>query len=952
MTIPPKKLSFIDDQSLLIYDSSSVQIRVKLSGKYFLAANWNLTDFNLKSEDSQIKFVLATGSIVIILIVGSSKRFGCQIVCLNRNDGLVRSYPLPPFDEVLDGNLSHLENKLLVKIITDKATLIKVPLAEISYDLAGPIEETVVMNSSDRADTLVLAKIFDISPNDNFVLVNLMKSSSCISQITSLSSQTHILDRLSSILYLTRAINSIFLAAQEPTGSVVLYKFNLESFELSGSFHLFDAVDSQSFIHLHLILPAKLLIFCIRDDSITIQLVELNSMNLLELCTEKLNFFSSEVADMRVSKGLNVQFLLTNGSVINYAGLASRNTWNNAGGLFADKFEFNQWFNLLDEFVPLCDIPTGVPFLKDMTKNISSWTEMRSTVDHIISDANMLTSSKLCSIGFLIGSRGTGYTQFCKLFSVYAFDKIQVDFAIALKSLKSIARYLQIIPLNWYTQIKTDLTRTQLDELANYFINTNITMHLDLIVGSDIEPMIILDFACRNHLLDDLVNSLPFPSILNYPFTQKEFVQVFQSLSDYRGKFLLLKTRYFYADMYQLFANNRSLLTSEEPTINNLKKAIPDIAALPTRFYNKLSRYPTLPRFDISSSPQPQIVPIESPSPLKERTALGRRVSFAPSPRLEIKSPPLHEPKQDEIRLAFGGLERKLATPRHHATILPSRLSSQIKPAKEIEEVSGEEGRESLEEIESPSKKRGRMTVREGTKAKKPSPSPPKPKFTPPSPPKKGLVVSEEEEEVARQLGEKRSTSLSPYKKVATPSRNKSLSPARRVESPKSFEKRKLLEGETLPKPTFAEEESIHKVSPPRQSKRRQAGERADTSETEYFIAKDVHNSPRLHILPDTYSPTRSGSATPSRKRLRGNKTDASPGPRRKLNFEDGDVATDIPQQLEEEQELPSSPPKNISIRRKKKPMVKISTPKKQMVEDQSGKAFPKVGIKAADRLQ
>ena len=938
MTIPSKKLSFINERSFLIYDPSSIQIRHKLSGKFYQTASWNLSDFNLKPAESQINFVLACDPFLIIFLVGSSKRIGNQVICMNRNDGMVRGFPLPSFDDVLDGNISYLENDISVKIVTNRATLIKLPLEKLTLDLSGPIEETVVI---DHDDTLIQAKIFDISTNDNFVLVNLMNSSSCISQITSLCTQTHVLDKFSSILYITRAINSIFLAVKESAGSVLLHKFNLDSFELSGSFHLLDRIDSQSFVHFHLIQPAKVLLFCFKNEILTIQLLELTSMNLLELCTDEVGFLSSEIADVKVSKGLNVQILLSNGSIIDYIGLASRNTWTNTDNLFADKFEFNQWFNVLDEFLPLNEIPTDIPFLNSVTRSISNWNEMRSTVDRIIADTDINTLCRLCSIGFLIGTRGTNYAQFCKLFSVYSFDRIRVDFAISLKKEESIAKFLQIIPLNWYTRIKTDLTRGQLNELANYFINANITMYLDIIVGSDIEPMIILDFARRNHMTGELVNSLPLPTVLNYPFTKKEFVHVFQSLSDYRAKFLLLKTRYRYADMYQLFINNRNLLTSEESTINNLKKAIPDIATLPTHFYNKLSLYPTLPKFDISSPPQPQVTPIKSPSPLKKRTI--RRVSFAPSPQLAIKSPPLHEAKPTEIQL--GGLERKLATPRHHATILPSRLSSQLKLEKEVEAVSSGEEREILEEIETPSKRRGRRTVQEGVKAKKPSPSPSKARISPPSTTKGEKI---EGEEGIRKLREKRSISLSPRKKTTTPSRGKSLSPSKRKGGIEPFvkeAKETLTEKEVPPEPVLLEKEPVQKISPMRSRKRRQVGEKTEAGGIDYFIVKDVHDSPRSHRHPSYYSPTRSSPVTSARKKPSRAAAESDSAPRRKLNFEESESAVDFSQSLQlEEQEMSSSPPQNVSIRRKRKQAaMRISTPKKQIVEDQNVRHSPRL---------
>jgi hypothetical protein len=934
MTIPPKKLSFIDDRSLLIYDSSSIQVHYKLAGKYYQATNWNLSDFNLKYNEAQINHVLANDTFAIIILVGKSKREGNQIICINRVEGLVKSFPLPSFDKILRGNMALVENSLLVKIITSTASLIKIPLDKSTLDLTGPIEETVVMNMI-KGNELEQAKLFDISPKDSFILVSLMNSSLCVSQITTLCTQSHILEGISSILYLTRALNFIYLAVKEADDSVSIYKFNLESFELSGSFHLLDPIDSQSFVHFHLIPPAKLLLFGFKENMLAIQLVDLSSMDILEICTDKFNFLSSEIADVRISKGLNVQILLTNGSIIDYSGLACRNTWNNLGSLFGEKFEFNHWFNVLEEFIPLCDVPIGIPFLGEMTKNISTWTEMRSNVDRIINDKNLNTLNKLQIIGFLIGTRGNNYAKYCKSFSIHSFEKIQIDFAISLKKGENLGKYFPVIPLNWFSYIKTNLTRPQLNELANYLVNANFTTHLDIIVASDIEPVIILDFARRNHLFEEIVNSLPQSSILQYPFTKKEFAQVFQSLTDYQTKFLLLKTRYCFADMYQLFINNRILLANEEPTVNNLKKAIPDIASLPTLYFNKFSLYPSLPNFDLSSSPQLPTTNVGSPA--REKFEPPRKVSFAPSPYASIKSPPLHEPRLNDTK-AIAGRAGKSATPRHHAAIQPSRLSTQFKLEKEWEET--KEKPESPEEEKSPSK-RGRRTVADSKAEKKSPPSPSKvPKTPPTSPGKKKKVVKEDLSKESDE--ERRSTSLSPYKKTNTPLRNKSLSPSKGKKRQEPFLKYPDLEAPA--NLAITEEERVENLpSSPRGRKRRPISEPAvELAPTDYFIATDVHNSPRAAHRSEYYSPARASPGTPSRKRQRGT---LAGRPREKFDdFEDPDAVagSSQPPQLEQK----SSPPMNVSVRRKRKPITAESTPQKSIPEDLNVRHSPRLRSK------
>lgn len=658
---------FVDERSFVSVQDNRITIYQKLAGKYLKAHDCHLPSV-IPQFDATIQHISATKKYVVVFAAAGSKKGSGYLVGVNIGNGLLRAHPLPLVANIINCFIQEGDS-LVVRAVDSKGSLISIHLQLESLDLLGPIDITPnkIIGDVTQAELLQFG-------SDGLVHTLLAKEL-IISQVipSQQATRSHQLENIKELLRLWEGQLHFFLLAKDTEAHLLLAQFSKDTFEFLNSWTLFS-VPEGSFMHAH-VLEEKVILVTVSLGSIrnvSVNILDLTTMNVLNLISED-DLNSDSITDCLITKGLNIFFLGTSGSVLFYPGLAARNTWKTQS--LKDQFDFNHWFNVLCPFKPFEVASVDCFPWTTFAATFTSWNELRTSVDALIAQENFK------AIALLIKLSDGNFEKFCKEFSIVRADMLELLVAANIHEVTSLTPLLPVVPWAWFPAIfKSFKDRSQISQLANYLVFSDIPSTSEtaqIILASDLEPTLILEYAKKQKCLPLFINALPSKVVLNASFTPKELSLILPLVIP-QVRFFLLFNRYMYSealDSYQQQASNEL-----EFYVSNLLKAIPDLQAKPLALPQQ---YPDLPQFTLSSPHSPLVT--------QKKETRKSIVTFAPSPhRDSIKSPPLHpqpiiSPKN--VTLSPSKFPVRLATPRHHAAIQPSRLS-QHTPALIEEEFS------------------------------------------------------------------------------------------------------------------------------------------------------------------------------------------------------------------------------------------------------------------------
>lgn len=730
----------VDERSFLTFDGERITIYKKLAGKYIKAHAWLLATLipQFKSLPKDV-FVHATNKYVL-LFAGSQKK--SLLVVISMMSGLLRGHLTP-----VSGKLIHCEvqegDGLVIRAVDANGNSIRLALQPETLDLLGPID--VVPNGVGSIED---ARVLQCGLDG--VVQALLGKELIVSQVipSEQVTRSHKLSNIQQLIMLWESMVHYFLLAKDADGHLLVCQFSKETFELLNSWTLFS-VPEKAFVHAH-VLDDKVVIVSSNSGGISVNILDLNSMNVLNLISEDpLNL--TDIKDCVVTKGLNIYLLSGSASVTLYSGLAARNTWKMQS--VKERFEFNHWFNVL---LPSPSLETRAIecFPWTSNKTFGNWNELRVAVDALVEAENYK------AMALLVKLTGGDVDKFCKEYSIVRMDRLEVQAAVAIHEGAPLTPLLPVMPWAWLSSIyKSCKSRTQIDQLANYLLFSEVPAGADaaeIIIASDIEPSLILDYAQRQKCLPLFVTSLPAKTILNASLSNRELSAILP-LVDPKVRFHLLFNRYLYPEALYSY-QNEGKSGELDFFVENLVKAIPDLQAKPFAAVPQL--YPELPQFTLS----PTVNTSDAQPATQHHNGKESRksaVTFAPSPhRDSIKSPPLHgRPMHspEKVSLSPSKFPVRLATPRHHSAIQPSKLSQhtmlELSPSTSMET--------------SPSKRRRLRTPSPARKAEQESPRAKSPSKSP------RKTVEKKKQSPAKKSSPEKAKSSSPGKVVESPIRRR-----------------------------------------------------------------------------------------------------------------------------------------------------------------------------------